>query len=142
MPTATRSTTATRTPPPTRPEPLGAPNTNSAPGTTGFTPPFPAYDSGHATIGTALFETLKDFYGTNNVTFTVVSDELNGINHDPDGTVRPLVPETFTSFGQAAAQNAQSWIYLGIHWQFDPQEGPTLTLNQAYKLQQFAFIEV
>jgi hypothetical protein len=103
--------------------PLGAPNTNGAPGTVGFTPPFPAYDSGHATMGTALFETLKDFYGTNNVTFTFVSDELNGINRNPDGTVRPLLPRTFTSFSQAAAENAQSRIYLGIHWQFDAQEG-------------------
>jgi hypothetical protein len=74
-------------------------------------------------MGSAMFETLKDFYGTDNVTFTVVSDELNGNNRNPDGTVRPLIPQTFTSFSQAAAQNAQSRIYLGIHWQFDAQEG-------------------
>src|SRR5262249_32971047 len=55
-------------------QPLGAPGD----GGPDFTPPFPSYVSGHATFGGALFTTLADFYGTDNVRFTLGSDELPG----------------------------------------------------------------
>jgi hypothetical protein len=61
------------------------------------------------------------------VKFTFTSDELNGktIGVDANGNpyVRPLVPITFTSFSQAAYDNAESRIYLGIHWAFDRDQG-------------------
>jgi len=79
-----------------------------------FTPPFPAYVSGHATFGAALCEVLKDFYRTDKIKFTLTSDELPGVTR------------TFTSFTQAAGENGRSRIYLGIHWQFDNTEGPAL----------------
>ena len=101
--------------------PLGAPASNQS--GTNFTPPFPAYDSGHATFGAALFETLTRFYGRNHITFTFTSDELNGVTTDADGNVRPLEPRTFHSFTQAAKENAISRIYLGIHWIFDAKQG-------------------
>ena len=42
--------------------PLGAPASNlTGPN---FTPPFPAYPSGHAGFGGALFQILREFYGT------------------------------------------------------------------------------
>jgi hypothetical protein len=103
--------------------PLGAPNTNAPAGSTNFTPPFPAYGSGHASFGAALFQTLERFYGRDDITFTVVSDEFNGRNRDVSGAVRPLIPRTFTSFSQAAEENGQSRIYLGIHWAFDKTGG-------------------
>src|SRR5262249_49312521 len=90
---------------------------------TNFTPPFPAYTSGHATFGAALFRTMADFYGKDNITFTFTSDEFNGVTVDQNGNVRPLIPRTFTSFSQAEQENAQSRIYLGIHWQFDADNG-------------------
>jgi vanadium-dependent haloperoxidase-like protein len=104
--------------------PLGAPASNL----TGpdFTPPFPAYPSGHATFGGALFQTLRRFYGRDDIAFTFVSDELNGVTVDHDGNVRPLVPRSFDSFSQAEEENGQSRIYLGIHWSFDKAEGITL----------------
>jgi hypothetical protein len=34
-----------------------------------------------------------------------------------------VLTRSFDSFSQAAAENAQSRIYLGIHWQFDAVEG-------------------
>jgi hypothetical protein len=101
--------------------PLGAPADDGA--GTNFTPPFPAYPSGHATFGAALFRTMADFYGTDNISFTFVSDELNGITIDQIGQTRPLVPRSFDSFSQAMEENAQSRIYLGIHWQFDKTAG-------------------
>src|SRR5262249_38775301 len=88
--------------------PLGAPGGGTQPD---FTPPFPAYISGHATFGGALFQTLADFYGTDNITFTIGSDELPGVYR------------TFHSFSQASEENGQSRIYLGIHWSFDKVYG-------------------
>jgi hypothetical protein len=96
--------------------PFGAPasNTNGV----DFTPPFPAYPSGHAGFGGALFEVLRQFYGRDNIAFTFVSDEFNGVTEG-----RPLLPRSFTSLSQAEEENGQSRIYLGIHWSFDKTEG-------------------
>jgi hypothetical protein len=102
--------------------PLGAPASNLV-GGINFTPPFPAYPSGHATFGGALFETLRNFYGTDRISFTFVSDELNGTTVGTDGQVRPLLPRSFTRLSQAEEENGQSRIYLGIHWSFDKTEG-------------------
>ena len=101
--------------------PLGAPADNG--NGVNFTPPFPAYPSGHADFGGALFTVLKDFYGTDNIHFTIVSDEFNTITKDQNGIARPLVPRSYTSFTQAMVENAQSRIYLGIHFQFDANNG-------------------
>lgn len=87
--------------------PLGAPDTNT--GGPNFTPPFPAYTSGHATFGGALFQILRKFF-PDDTKFTFVSDEWNGKNKDINGTVRPLTPETFNSFTDAELDNAQSRI--------------------------------
>jgi hypothetical protein len=103
--------------------PLGAPASNlTGPN---FTPPFPAYPSGHAVFGGALFETLRNFYGRDDIAFTFVSDELNGITPGNDGVPRGLSPRSFTSLSQAEEENGQSRIYLGIHWSFDKTEGIT-----------------
>ncbi|MDQ6765970.1 MAG: vanadium-dependent haloperoxidase, partial [Verrucomicrobiota bacterium] len=101
--------------------PLGAPASNlTGPN---FTPPFPAYPSGHATFGGALFQTLRRFFGRDDIGFTFVSDEFNGTTRANDGTIRPYMPRTFTSFSQAEEENGQSRIYLGIHWSFDKTAG-------------------
>lgn len=101
--------------------PLGAPASNLV--GPNFTPPFPAYPSGHATFGGALFQVLRRFYGTDDVAFTFVSDEFNGETLDSEGNPRPYLPRTFESFSAAEEENGQSRIYLGIHWNFDKVEG-------------------
>jgi hypothetical protein len=101
--------------------PLCAPASNLA--GKNFTPPFPAYPSGHAGFGGALFETLREFFGTDDIAFTFVSDEYNGVTTDNEGNVRPLIPRSFSSLSQAEEENGQSRIYLGIHWAFDKTEG-------------------
>jgi PAP2 superfamily len=101
--------------------PLGAPASNLM--GVNFTPPFPAYPSGHAVFGGALFETLRNFYRTDRIPFTFVSDEFNGETKDNNGNVRPKLTRSFSSLSQAEEENARSRIYLGIHWSFDATEG-------------------
>jgi hypothetical protein len=120
--------------------PLGAPASNlTGPN---FTPPFPAYPSGHAGFGAALFQTLRNFYGRDAIAFTFVSDELNGETLDNQGNVRPLVPRSFTSLSQAEEENGQSRIYLGIHWSFDKTEGITQGRRVADYVYRNAFTRV
>lgn len=103
--------------------PLGAPVTNAQPGRVNFTPPFPAYPSGHAVFGGTIFQVFRSYW-SDEVTFDFVSDEYNGKNSDPGAKEpRPLKPRHFTTFTDAEKENARSRIYLGIHWQFDADQG-------------------
>lgn len=113
--------------------PLGAPASNlQGPN---FTPPFPSYPSGHAGFGGALFQTLRRFYGTDLLPFTFVSDEFNGQTRANDGSIRPLIPRSFSTLSQAEEENGQSRIYLGIHWSFDKVQG----IAQGRKVADFIF---
>jgi hypothetical protein len=105
-------------------QPLGAPASNQS--GTNFTPPFPAYPSGHAAFGAAIFRIIALFYGTDRIPFTFISDELNGVTTDNAGVVRPRLPRRFSRLSQAAAENAQSRIYLGVHWAFDATAGSAM----------------
>jgi hypothetical protein len=113
--------------------PLGAPASNlTGPN---FTPPFPAYPSGHATFGAALFETLRNYYGTDRISFTFTSDEFNGVTVGNDGQVRPFLPRSYTRLSQAEEENGQSRIYLGIHWAFDKTAG----IQQGRRIADYVF---
>ena len=102
--------------------PLGAPasNTNGKPNST---PPFPSYTGGHAVYGGALFQILRRFYRTDEIAFSFVSDEFNGITRDNQGNVRPRIRRRFKTLSDAEEENGKSRIYLGIHWSFDNTEG-------------------
>lgn len=111
--------------------PLGAPNNNKYDPKTkttekNFTPPFPAYPSGHATFGSAAFEIARLYFkkirsGVDVAkNLKIVSDEYNGVSQDNKGTVRPKLERTFTKgFEQMIEENGFSRIYLGVHWSFD-----------------------
>jgi Vanadium chloroperoxidase N-terminal domain len=111
--------------------PLGAPKTNE-PGVKNFTPPFPAYPSGHATFGAAALQVTRRFYNVtadgpdslakdlsaNNLSF--VSEELNGANTDNRGTVRPRHTREFPDgLWGMIEENGLSRVLLGVHWVFD-----------------------
>lgn len=103
---------------------LGGSRSNPfAEGENNFSPPFPAYTSGHATFGAAALKMLANFYQTDEIGFTFLSEEWNGETVDQFGRRRPVVLRHFDSLSQAAAENAVSRVFNGVHWRFDGVEG-------------------
>ncbi len=94
------------------------------------TPGFPAYPSGHATFGAALFQTLRAYF-PNNTRFTFVSDEYNGTGTEVKGgePVRAFVPVRYRSFQEAQEENGDSRIANGVHWEWDDTDGQNLGVN-------------
>lgn len=76
-----------------------------------ITPPFPGYSSGHSTFSGAAAEVLKAFFGADNISFTLESEDASVSNR------------SFTSFSQAAEESAVSRLYGGIHFSFDNNDG-------------------
>jgi hypothetical protein len=111
-----------------------------------FTPPFPAYVSGHATFGAAMFEVVRSYYG-DATPFTFVSDEYNGTGNDPgkvfgrnEANSRPYVPVRYVTLRQAQEENGISRIYNGVHWSWDNVQGQMMgekiaryTLDNAFQ---------
>jgi hypothetical protein len=77
------------------------------------TPPVPDYDSGHAVEGGTAAQVLKRFFHANRMSFSACSLTLPAGQRcsDPSPTLRH-----FTSFSQAADENAVSRIYVGFHF--------------------------
>jgi membrane-associated phospholipid phosphatase len=84
------------------------------------TPCFPAWVSGHATLAAAWAGVMRNTFG-DSVTYTAGTE-------DPSA---PGVTRTFTSFTQAATEDARSRIYLGVHYQFDADDGMATGTNVA-----------
>ena len=76
-------------------------------------PPIPDYDSGHAVEGGVAAQVLKRFFKTDEVSFSACSFTLPAGQtcSDASPTLR-----RFTSFSQAADENAVSRIYVGFHF--------------------------
>jgi hypothetical protein len=100
--------------------PLGGQATNTS--GPNFTPPFPSYPSGHAVFGGGVFEVLRSYY-PDKTPFVFVSDEFNGQNYSDTGQLQPLEPVNYSSLTTAEYDNAESRIYIGVHWQFDADVG-------------------
>ena len=75
----------------------------------------------------AVFEIAKKFYDLKDKnlqpmfdTFSFVSDELNGVNTDNTGIIRPKHYRRFVGgFDQMILENGLSRVWLGVHWSFD-----------------------
>jgi hypothetical protein len=79
-----------------------------------FSPPFPAYVSGHATFAGACAAVLRRYFGTDNVTFTLGTEDPNLVSG---------VTRTYNSFTEAAIEEARSRVYLGVHFAWDGNNG-------------------
>jgi hypothetical protein len=75
--------------------------------------PIPDHDSGHAVQGGVAAEILKQVFGTDDVSFTACSTTVGA-----GGTCTDAMPviRSYSSFSQAADENAVSRIYIGIHF--------------------------
>ena len=93
----------------------------------GFTPPFPAYPSGHSTMGGAGAEILTSVFGIS-YAFT---DRCHETRTEFKGA-----PRTFESFYQAAEENAESRIPLGVHYRMDSEQGVSLGYRCARRVNQ------
>lgn len=84
------------------PSALEIPNAN--PLMNAYTPPHPDYPSAHSAYGGAAAEILKLFFGTDNSSVDQTSPTLPGVTRH------------YSSFSQAARDNALSRIYIGYHF--------------------------
>ncbi len=80
------------------------------------TPPVQDYPSTHSTLGAGAAEVLKRSFRTDRVPFSMES--LTALPTDP---VR-----SFTTFTQAAEENADSRVRAGIHFRFSTEQGKAL----------------
>lgn len=87
---------------------------NPLTGEKGITPPFPAYPSGHSTMGAAGAEALGSIFGY----AYGMTDKCHINRTEFEGK-----PRSFGSFYEMAQESAWSRVPLGVHWRMDCEEG-------------------
>jgi membrane-associated phospholipid phosphatase len=87
---------------------------NPLTGDKGISPSFPAYPSGHSTMGAAGGEALSHIFGYS----YGMTDNCHKYQNLFEGT-----PRTFSSFNEMADENAWSRVPLGVHYRMDCEEG-------------------
>ncbi|WP_432712181.1 vanadium-dependent haloperoxidase [Pedobacter sp.] len=85
------------------------------------TPPVPDYPSNHSISAAAAAEVFRDFFGTDEISFSATSDAL------------PNVTRRFSSFSSAAKEIGLSRIYVGYHFRHAVEVG----LAQGQKIGDF-----
>lgn len=76
------------------------------------TPASPDYPSTHSILGAAAAEVLSRFFGTDAIRFSTTS-----------GAPFSGIARSYTSFSQAAQENADSRVYAGIHFRATCSDG-------------------
>ncbi len=99
---------------------------NPLTGDKGFTPPFPAYPSGHSTMAGAGAAILEDVFGSH-YAFT---DYCHQGRNDFEGSA----PRSYGSFEEMGQEDAISRIPLGVHFEIDCTEGVALGKRCARKV--------
>ena len=88
------------------------------------TPAHPDYTSQHSAMGASAAEVLADFFGTDDIGFSLTTST------SPGGVVR-----SYTSFSQAAKENMESRILIGYHFRSACRHG----FNQGKQVGNFVF---
>jgi hypothetical protein len=81
------------------------------------TPGFPDHPSGHTCASGAITRVLRDFFGTDKVTFTVTSNKC---------LPAPCQARTFRRFSDAIDEVIGARIWSGIHFRTADEEGARL----------------
>jgi hypothetical protein len=76
-------------------------------------PPYPDHPSGHNCVSSSIVETLKDFFGTNRMSFSATHSTLG-------------ITRTFTTFSQAIVEIRLARVYGGIHFLTADAKGAAL----------------
>jgi hypothetical protein len=105
-------------------DPGWTPLFSSAPPLT--TPPFPEHPSGHTCISGAVVETLKDFFGTDRISFSTFS----GVS----GTTRQ-----FDRFSEAIKEIIDARVWAGIHFRTADTQGHVIGRKVAHILEKNYF---
>jgi hypothetical protein len=84
------------------------------------TPPIPDHDSAHSVEGGAAAQVLQRFFGTDEIGFETCSLTLPAGSRCNDASP---VTRSFTSFSQAADENAVSRILVGFHFRKAVEDG-------------------
>ena len=80
------------------------------------------HPSGHSIEGGAGAEVLKQFFGTDEISFQDCGVTLPAGSTCSDSDASPVF-RSYTSFSQAAAENAYSRILIGFHFRKSVEEG-------------------
>jgi hypothetical protein len=80
-----------------------------------MTPAFPEFVSAHSTFSGAAATMLASFFGTDEVSFSIMPFMIGGM--------MAMEPRTYNSFSEAAREAGASRIYGGIHYSFSNIDG-------------------
>ncbi len=119
--------------PATEPDPAWLPLFNPTVPVSGpplVTPGFPDHPSGHTCISGAIAYTLKAFFGTDKVEFTVVSNRCSPA---------PCPDRTFRGFSAALKEIIDARVWSGIHFRTADEQGAELGKEVARWLQKHYF---
>jgi len=95
-----------------------------------ITPAIPDHPSGHSIEGGGAAGVFQTFFGTDRMHFTACSTTVS----TGDGTcdsAHPIVHH-FSSFSQAASENAESRILIGFHFRYATQVGTSEGLTMGH----------
>jgi hypothetical protein len=76
-------------------------------------PPYPDHPSGHNCVSSSIVESLKDFFGTNQMSFSATHSTLG-------------ITRSFTQFSQAIEEIKLARVYAGIHFFTADAQGAAL----------------
>lgn len=82
-----------------------------------------------------MFAMLANFFQSNDIHFTAATDDFNTQAENQYGDILNLAPRTYNHFSDAANENAQSRVYIGVHFDFDKQQG----VDEGYRIADYVF---